>query len=36
LGDIQESLRTTYDRALRLDPGLQSGASAFNAMTGDF
>ena len=35
LGDIQESLRTSYDRVLRLDPGLQPAGYAFNAMTGD-
>jgi hypothetical protein len=35
LGDIQEALRTSYDRTLRADPGLQPARRAFNAITGD-
>jgi hypothetical protein len=36
LGDIQEAARISYDRTLRLDPGLQPSGRAFNAITGDF
>lgn len=35
LGDIQEALRTSYDRPLRLDAGLRTGGRAFTTMTGD-
>jgi hypothetical protein len=35
LGDIQEGLRTSYDRILRLDAGLQPGGRAFNLLNGD-
>jgi hypothetical protein len=36
LGDIQEALRTSYDRTLRTDPELQPAGAAFNPLTGDF
>ncbi|HEY4029962.1 MAG TPA: hypothetical protein VGM25_06435 [Caulobacteraceae bacterium] len=36
LGDIQEAVRTSYDRTLRADPGLGPAGRAFNAITGDF
>jgi hypothetical protein len=36
LGDIQEALRTSYDRTLRTDPELQPAGAAFNPQTGDF
>jgi hypothetical protein len=35
LGDIQEALRTSYDRLLRVDASLQPAGHAFNVMTGD-
>lgn len=36
LGDIQEALRTSYDRTLRIDPDLQPAGRAFNPLIGDF
>jgi hypothetical protein len=35
LGDIQEALRTSYDRTLRVDAGLQPARASFNSSTGD-
>jgi hypothetical protein len=35
LGDIQEALRTSYDRTLRADAGLQPAARTFNILIGD-
>jgi hypothetical protein len=37
LGDIQEALRTSYDRTLRADAALQArpGGRAFNTLNGD-
>jgi uncharacterized protein YfiM (DUF2279 family) len=35
LGDIQEALRTSYDRTLRTEPELQPAGGAFNPQTGD-
>jgi hypothetical protein len=35
LGDIQEALRTSYDRTLRADPALQPAGHAFNAANGE-
>jgi hypothetical protein len=36
LGDIQEALRTSYDRTLRAEPELQPTGRAFNPLIGDF
>lgn len=36
LGDIQEALRTSYDRTLRTEPELQTAGRAFNPLIGDF
>lgn len=36
LGDIQEALRTSYDRLLRTDAGLQPAGRAFNFLDSSF